>query len=229
MTKTFTPSTIRVNSRVTTFINVFTVAAANQNALLELLRSQTDRLIRKQPGFLNANFHRSLDGTRVVNYVQWSDQQSSDALHENPEIMTGFAQYQALNVKMDLRYYNVTFASEQQTVIAPQTGLKTLISLLAVKPTFQTSTLEILEREIYPVMAQQAGFISMNLHQSLDGTRVLIYSQWQRSASDDLPALLLQQESLMHQAEGAIAQAKTHFYTVAFTSTSEGLFFGSNV
>jgi hypothetical protein len=34
------------------------------------------------PGFISANLHTSLDGTRVINYAQWaSEQQYAEALH----------------------------------------------------------------------------------------------------------------------------------------------------
>ncbi|MBD2772866.1 antibiotic biosynthesis monooxygenase family protein [Iningainema tapete] len=70
-------------------------------------------LVRKQPGFLAANFHRSLDGTKVVNYVQWASIEASRAIHHNPDISNAFASYQELGVSMDLRYYETAFTHRQ--------------------------------------------------------------------------------------------------------------------
>ena len=56
---------------VVTLINVFTVAPEDQQRLVDLLVEATEEAISKQPGYVSANIHRSLDGTRVTNYVQW--------------------------------------------------------------------------------------------------------------------------------------------------------------
>ncbi|BCL35271.1 antibiotic biosynthesis monooxygenase [Nostoc sp. MS1] len=219
----YLPATIQVNSGITTFINVFTIAPENQQALLDVLKSQTDSSIRKQPGFLNANFHRSLDGVSVVNYVQWTDQRSSEVIHENPEIMAGFARYQALNVKMDLRYYEVAFAVGQQAIIEPQNGVVTLISLFSTKPPHQQQALETLKQELCSFAKQQAGFVSMSLHRSLDGTRILNYTQWKASASHTIADVLTQHEPLMSLLEGACDRIETHLYEVSFAADAHRL------
>lgn len=222
------PATIQVNSGVATFINVFTIDPENQQALLDLLKLQTNSLMRKQPGFLNANFHRSLDRVSVVTYTQWTDQRSSEAIHENPEIVAGFAQYQALNVKMDLRYYEVALAAGQQTAIKPQNGVTTLISLFSTKPSQQQQALGILEQEVYPFAMQQAGFISMNLYRSLDGTRILNYSQWNAQTTYKIPDLLRRREPLMSILEGACDRIETHLYEVSFTADAHSLSTGKS-
>ena len=69
-------STIRADSPVVTLINVFTVEPENQGRLIEAWQSSTDEVIRHLPGFVSANIHASLDGTKVVNYAQWESQES---------------------------------------------------------------------------------------------------------------------------------------------------------
>lgn len=63
-------ATITKQNNLVTLINVFTVAREHQQALLDLLEQATCEVMAKQPGFISANFHKSLDGTRVVNYAQ---------------------------------------------------------------------------------------------------------------------------------------------------------------
>jgi heme-degrading monooxygenase HmoA len=63
--------TIEQDSKVTTLINVFTVEPKNQQHLVDLLIETTERVMSQQEGFISANIHKSLDGTRVVNYAQW--------------------------------------------------------------------------------------------------------------------------------------------------------------
>jgi hypothetical protein len=61
--------TIRVDAGVVTQINTFTVPAGGQDALVALL-TEAAEFARTVPGWISASIHRSLDGTRVVNYAQ---------------------------------------------------------------------------------------------------------------------------------------------------------------
>ena len=60
---------IRANSGVITQINVFTVPVGGQQALIDVL-TEAVMCAREEPGWLSASLHKSLDGTRVVNYAQ---------------------------------------------------------------------------------------------------------------------------------------------------------------
>jgi quinol monooxygenase YgiN len=78
-------STIRADVPIVTLINVFTVELGNQHRLIELWQRATDEVMRHLPGFVSANVHRSLDGTKVVNYAQWESQEAFNAMLQNPE------------------------------------------------------------------------------------------------------------------------------------------------
>jgi quinol monooxygenase YgiN len=78
-------STIRADAPVVTLINVFTVDAENQQRLVELWQRATDDVMRHLPGFVSANVHRSLDGTKVVNYAQWESQEAFNQMLQNPD------------------------------------------------------------------------------------------------------------------------------------------------
>jgi quinol monooxygenase YgiN len=75
---------IRKGEQLATLINVFTVDPADQKRLVDLLDTAT-QVIRKRPGFISANIHASLDGTRVVNYAQWRSSDDLDAMLADPE------------------------------------------------------------------------------------------------------------------------------------------------
>jgi len=60
---------IKANAGVITQVNVFTVLPENQQRLIDLLVEAANS-VRDVPGWLSASLHRSLDGTRVVNYAQ---------------------------------------------------------------------------------------------------------------------------------------------------------------
>jgi hypothetical protein len=62
---------IRVGSAVTQ-INVFTVEPDDQQPLIDHL-ARAARVAGEVPGWMSASLHRSLDGSRVVNYAQSED------------------------------------------------------------------------------------------------------------------------------------------------------------
>jgi quinol monooxygenase YgiN len=78
-------STIRADVPLVTLINVFTVQPENQDRLVELWQKATDEVIRHLPGFISANIHRSLDGTKVVNYAQWENREAFAAMLQDPQ------------------------------------------------------------------------------------------------------------------------------------------------
>ena len=79
------PSTvISTDQPVVTLVNVFTVDPTRQNELVAAWQASTDEVIRHLPGFVSANIHRSLDGTKVVNYAQWENRQAFQGMLAHP-------------------------------------------------------------------------------------------------------------------------------------------------
>jgi len=76
-------TTIFTQDRFVTLINVFTVEPAQQRQLLDLL-DQATAVVRLAPGFISANLHRSLDGTKVAMYAQLQSVEHYRAMRENP-------------------------------------------------------------------------------------------------------------------------------------------------
>ncbi|WP_030740406.1 antibiotic biosynthesis monooxygenase [Streptomyces sp. NRRL S-31] len=70
---------------VATLINVFTVSPDRQAELIDLLAQATEETMKRQPGFICANFHASLDGERVINYAQWESEEHYRTMLANPE------------------------------------------------------------------------------------------------------------------------------------------------
>lgn len=75
---------IETGQPVVTLINVFTVKPEDQLRLVGVLVEATERVMRGLPGFVSANIHRSLDGTRVTNYAQWRERADFEAMLANP-------------------------------------------------------------------------------------------------------------------------------------------------
>jgi quinol monooxygenase YgiN len=77
-------TTISVNRKLVTLINVFTVEPGNQQRLLELLTRATETAVRHAPGFISSSLHRGLDGTKVTMYAQWRSIEDYQAMRANP-------------------------------------------------------------------------------------------------------------------------------------------------
>lgn len=75
--------TISKENNIVTLINVFTVQKENQKQLIDLLTQATETSIKKEPGFISASLHRSLDGTKVTMYAQWKSVQEYEAMRKN--------------------------------------------------------------------------------------------------------------------------------------------------
>jgi quinol monooxygenase YgiN len=83
-------STIRTGDHVVALINVFSCTPDNQQRLIEAWQRGTDELMRYLPGFISANIHRGLDGTKVINYAQWASRDGFQASFANPRVAAYF-------------------------------------------------------------------------------------------------------------------------------------------
>ena len=78
-------TTIAKGRDLVTLINVFTVEPETQQQMVDLLVEATETVINRLPGFVSANIHKSLDGTRVANYAQWRSREAFEAMLRNAE------------------------------------------------------------------------------------------------------------------------------------------------
>jgi hypothetical protein len=92
---------------VYTLINVFTVAPDKQQQLVDTLIETTERVIKRIPGFVSASFHKSLDGTRVVNYAQWKNREAFERVMQNAEARKRMVLAQQIG-QADGRFYTVS-------------------------------------------------------------------------------------------------------------------------
>lgn len=77
--------TIDTTADIVTLINVFTVDPARQGELCDLLARATEESMRQQPGFVSANIHRGLEGTKVANYAQWASEDDFRRMLADPD------------------------------------------------------------------------------------------------------------------------------------------------
>jgi len=105
-------ATIAKHNDVVTLINVFTVAPHEQQRLVEVLVDATQKVMRKQPGFVSANIHRSLDGRRVTNYAQWRSREAFEAMLQNQEATEHMGEAAKIAERFEPHLYEVSFVDE---------------------------------------------------------------------------------------------------------------------
>ena len=72
-----------INNKYIYHFAEFRMQPENQPRMIELAEENVGKAM-KLPGLVSANFHRSLDGTRVINYGQWSDKEAIENLKKQP-------------------------------------------------------------------------------------------------------------------------------------------------
>jgi quinol monooxygenase YgiN len=100
-------TTIAKGAKCVTLVNVFTVEPAKQQRLVDVLVEATETTMRHLPGFISANIHKSLDGTRVVNYAQWRSVDDFQAMLKNPEAIPHMLQAASLATSFEPKLYDV--------------------------------------------------------------------------------------------------------------------------
>ena len=69
---------------VVVLINIFKVDPSNQQKLIDILTQATDGSVDREPGFILATLHRSLDGTKVTMYAKWQNAEAYNAMRQKP-------------------------------------------------------------------------------------------------------------------------------------------------
>jgi quinol monooxygenase YgiN len=96
-----TAITVTADVDQVTLVNVFTVDPARQIELVDALDDATRKIFVTQPGFISANLHTSLDGTRVVNYAQWASERQYKAALQRADVREHLAEAAAIAEKWD--------------------------------------------------------------------------------------------------------------------------------
>jgi heme-degrading monooxygenase HmoA len=99
------------------------------------------------------------------------------------------------------------------TAISKHNKVATLINVFIVEPQNQQKLVDMLTKATEATMKNIDGFISANIHKSLDGRRVVNYAQWQ--SVEDFEAMTKIPEAMEHMKPiNEIATADFHLYEV---------------
>jgi quinol monooxygenase YgiN len=102
------------------------------------------------------------------------------------------------------------------TTISRENKVATLINVFTVEPENQQKLADMLVEATEKTMKHVEGFISANIHKSLDGKRVVNYAQWQNSGAFE--AMVKDPRAQEHMKPiMEIATADFHLYEVVDT------------
>jgi quinol monooxygenase YgiN len=76
-------------------------------------------------------------------------------------------------------------AGRKTATIDAESAVVTLINVYEVAPERQAELTQLLSEVTENVMRHQPGFLSVNIHSSFDGARVVNYAQWASKADFD--------------------------------------------
>lgn len=97
-----------------TLINTFTVVPQKQGDVVKSLSDFTEQHARSLTGFIGASVHASLDGCRVVNYVQWDSKADLDAMMASAPAQAHIKDVGALAEHVDPVVYRVAFVGSRE-------------------------------------------------------------------------------------------------------------------
>jgi len=97
---------IRAESQPVTQIT-FVVAEPAKIEEAPSLMTERARFMAQQPGFISISLHRSLDGQRLVNYIQWQSQKLLQSAHRSPAFRKEWGRFDELTQTIEPHLYEV--------------------------------------------------------------------------------------------------------------------------
>lgn len=99
------------------------------------------------------------------------------------------------------------------SLISVDNEVITLINVFTVEPQNQDKLIKILERATEEVIRHIPGFVSANIHRSVDGVRVVNYAQWK--SKEAFENMLQNAEAQRHVNEAlSVSGSEPHLYQV---------------
>jgi len=198
-------------------ILIFPVDPKLQTDLVDTAKENSQNVMEKKPGFISASLHKSFDGTSVVNYAQWETRKSyEEAINflKPDEVKTGEKIFDIADP--DWNIYDLVFsAGRTPTLISQDNKLVTVINKFSMEPENQKKLVKLLD-DLRQVVEKLPGFISANVHRSLDGTKVVSYAQW--NSKEDYQAVYTNSQAIPMLAEiKKISKFTWNVYEVVYT------------
>jgi hypothetical protein len=214
--------TIFKDNPVLTELDIFVTQPDQQWLLVDSLVAYTQNILKQQPGYIASAIHRSFDGLRVINYVQWQRQENYEAYISNTDValatkITGF-------FAPDSHLYEIFISEPANSQLPIMAGKGQLINFGIFKlkdPAYQSRFLEFTAEAIRQISGQ-SGLVTTHFHRSLDGARAVNYGLWssqekyaKMNANPPMAEPLVQMKSLANN------EFQMSLYEVVFTEVSK--------
>src|SRR5205807_9423761 len=102
---------ITKDNQTVTQVTFIEVEPEKQPEALSLMTERA-RFMERQPGFISISLHRSLDGRRIVNYVQWKNRDLLHSAHESPQFRKEWNHLDKVTDEIDPHLYEVAHVAD---------------------------------------------------------------------------------------------------------------------
>jgi hypothetical protein len=140
--------------------------------------------LTRQPGFLSAHLHRSLDGERIVNYAEWEDEASYRGsvfrLQHDPDARRVLARLREVG-REDEHLYRLARVEppEADPELDAHREQPCYIWLIRVEPGSPESVLDRLVERGRFLLDRPSGLKNLSLHRGVDNMSLAVYEQWE--------------------------------------------------
>lgn len=94
-------------------INNFVVEdTTKQQKVVDMLEDPARQILDKHDGFISTRIHKSLDGTKVMSYVQWENKESFEKMLNDPRAII-YMNDIATMAKVDRILYELVYTEEK--------------------------------------------------------------------------------------------------------------------
>jgi heme-degrading monooxygenase HmoA len=174
--------TISTTRPLGTAVTIYTVAPAQQAALVTALAVAWQAAAWAAAGLVGAALFRSPDGERVAVYAQW---QAEAAYHRFAQTPAGQALHaaEAGASAADAHWYRVALTAPQaETRVVAEPPSVFVLAQFFLAPENQPALVKMEKQAARRALAATDELLSVNFHYSLDGTRTLNLSQFRSLA-----------------------------------------------
>jgi heme-degrading monooxygenase HmoA len=102
---------IRTNPKTVTQITIVEPEPGKQEEALKVMGERA-RFMARQPGFVSISLHKSLDGRRIVNYIQWENRELLARAHHSPEFRKEWGHFGDVTEDIDPHLFEVAAVME---------------------------------------------------------------------------------------------------------------------
>lgn len=102
---------IETDNSFVTQITIVEPESGKQEQALSLMKDRA-RFMARQPGFVSITLHRSLDGKRIVNYIQWQSRELLESAHRSPEFRKEWREFDRIADDIDPHLYEIAHVED---------------------------------------------------------------------------------------------------------------------